>query len=71
MSYICQNCGITSENANAICGGGVESSISPFCGIPEEWVCKSNFNKMKYSCETCGSLSAERNYLCKPASVED
>ena len=70
MSYTCRNCGATSENAYALCSAASDVPEAPFCGIPEEWICESNLNIMKYSCKTCGSFSAQPEHLCKPGRLE-
>ncbi len=70
MSYTCRNCGATSENANTLCSAATDIPEAPFCGIPEEWICKSNRNMVKYTCKTCGSLSIQSEHLCKPEKLD-
>ena len=69
MSYTCRNCGAKSEKAHKLCNEVADEPEANFCGIPEEWICKSNLPAMKYTCETCGSLSLTPENLCKPEEI--
>ena len=56
MSYKCQNCGISSEERSKLCKPVTE--IENLCAVPPESVCSGNSDEMKFSCNTCGSISA-------------
>ena len=66
MVFTCRNCGITSGVEEDLCSPAFDRPEAPFCGIPEEWICRSNILVMRYLCKTCGSYSAEPAHLCRP-----
>lgn len=69
MSYMCQNCGVVTEESSNLCNPINEEYIKKLCSIPEGEVCNEKISAMKYSCE-CGSTSANPQHLCKPRVIQ-
>lgn len=65
MAYICQNCGVVTDDSNTLCNPVNEEYKSKACSISEVEVCDDKIPSMKYSC-TCGNVSANPQHLCKP-----
>jgi hypothetical protein len=68
MSYICQNCGVVTDDSNNICNPINEEYKSKACSIPEIEVCKDKRPAMEYSC-VCGNVSANPQSLCRPSRI--
>ncbi len=69
MSYICQACGVSANDATNLCHPTDEALNSKFCGAPAVEVCKKKTTLMKYSCDACGSVSAKPENLCIPHEI--
>jgi hypothetical protein len=69
MSYTCQNCGVSSEEASKLCDPANEIESGNLCGVPSDKVCSSIRDEMKFSCEACGSVSATSDNLCVPSEI--
>lgn len=44
-----------------------------FCGatdVSANHVCKDKLAAMKYSCDSCGRISAEAGHLCAPVEIK-
>jgi hypothetical protein len=68
MAYICQNCGVVTEDSNNLCNPVNEEYKKKLCSNPEVEVCNEKVPAMEYSCD-CGSVSANPQHLCKPRRV--
>lgn len=68
MAYICQNCGVVTEDSSNLCNPVSEEYKKKLCSDPEADVCNEKVSEMKYTCE-CGSVSANPQHLCKPQKV--
>jgi len=66
MAYICQNCGVITDDSSALCNPINEEYKSKTCSIPEAEVCKDRSLAMEYSC-VCGNVSANPQNLCRPS----
>jgi len=69
MAYICQNCGVTNEDASSICNPIDEQYNKKSCAVGTAGVCEYKVEEMKYTCE-CGNVSANPQHLCKPHKME-
>jgi hypothetical protein len=65
MAYICQNCGVITDEAKHICNPINEEYMSKTCSNPEAEVCKERQLAMEFTC-VCGNVSANPQNLCKP-----
>ena len=69
MAYTCQNCGVSAEESSRLCRPSSEELSNKFCGAPATQVCNSKLVEMKYSCDACGSVSANPETLCNPSQI--
>jgi len=68
--YTCQNCGATADTSSSLCKPTSGEFESKFCGAPAEQVCEEKIKTMKYSCDACGSVSADAEHLCNPSLIK-
>jgi hypothetical protein len=68
MSYICQNCGVITDDAKNICNPINEEYKSKTCSISAAEVCREKQLAMEYAC-VCGNVSANPQNLCKPSRI--
>ena len=69
MSYICQNCGVSSEERLKLCNPAMEIEGENLCAVPPDKVCGGKKQEMKFSCDACGSTSAISDNLCIPVEI--
>ena len=69
MTYTCQNCGVTAEDAGTLCKPTQEEQENKFCGAPPTQVCEDKRETMQYTCDSCGSVSADAEHLCNPRQI--
>ena len=70
MSHIWQNCGVTADIFSDLCNPTSEDLCINFCDNPTSDVCEVHFSSMKYSCDLCGSISADEEFLCNPSEIK-
>lgn len=73
MAFICQNCGVTTEDKKTLCNPIDEENNSKLCSkqlgsTQVSNVCRENALAVEYSC-TCGNVSANSQYLCHPTRM--
>ena len=68
MSYICQNCGVTTNDKKTVCNPIIDEDNDKFCKTRTHTVCEENASSMEFSC-ACGNVSADPQYLCHPQSI--
>jgi hypothetical protein len=65
MAYLCENCGVTADDSNALCNPVNEEYKKKSCSSADDQVCSEKISVMKYSC-SCGNISANPQHLCNP-----
>jgi hypothetical protein len=70
MTYICQNCGATSDGQKTLCNPILEGENTKLCSDYTSNVCLENASRIEYSCP-CGNVSVNREYLCYPTRMCD
>jgi len=68
MAYICQNCGVVTDDSNNLCNPVDEEFKSRLCSTPAARVCSEKASAIKYSCD-CGNISANPQHLCHPRKI--
>lgn len=69
MQYFCQICGVTADDAATLCDPIHNESNRTLCNAPEAEVCKDKEPAVKYTCDACGSVSANQELLCNPSRI--
>ena len=68
MAYLCENCGVLSEESSDLCNPINEAYKKKSCSAADSEVCNEQVQKMKYTCD-CGNVSADPQHLCKPRQL--
>ena len=68
MAYICQNCGVTTNDKKTLCNPINEENNSKLCSRQTYDVCLDHASEIEYSC-TCGTVSVNPQYLCHPTRM--
>lgn len=71
MAYMCQTCGVISDDCANLCHPKKENVQMRFCGTPAIDICMEKIPEMRYACDACGSVSSRPENLCSPSEVID
>ncbi len=69
MAYLCQNCGVEAEDERGLCNPISDELEGKSCDIVAEQVCEDKHDAMRFSCDSCGRVSADPEYLCSPSEI--